>query len=152
MLYQKKRITRFWEHLRRRKQKAHVCIAITASHVLPDWMWGLLINIMILHWLEMIWLKAIMQVLIKRRKIAYNVGTVIPAVRSMSAKWRGWKRSESTLENDSGIPGRKRTELTVCSVLLRRGVCCRFRNDFPGLPRYSFHYFLHYRLHCPIIG
>ena len=32
MLHPKKRITRFWEHLRRRKQKAHVCIAITASH------------------------------------------------------------------------------------------------------------------------
>lgn len=103
MLYQKKRITRFWEHLRRRKQKAHVCIAITASHVLPDWMWGLLINIMIWHLPEMIWLNTIMQVLIKRRKTVYNVDTVIPVVRSMLAKWRGWKRSESILENDSSF-------------------------------------------------
>ena len=92
-----------WEHLRRRKQKAHVCIAITASHVLPDWMWGLLINIMIWHLPEMIWLNTIMQVLIKRRKTVYNVDTVIPVVRSMLAKWRGWKRSESILENDSAF-------------------------------------------------
>ncbi len=39
----------------------------------------------------------------KRRKTVYNVDTVIPVVRSMLAKWRGWKRSESILENDSAF-------------------------------------------------
>ena len=145
MLYQKEKDYSILEHASR-KQKAHVCIAITASHVLPDWMWGLLINIMILHWLEMIWLKAIMQVLIKKsEKIAYNASpfhvSQVEDGKDQRVFWRMIRHSTP-----------KGTELTVCSVPLRRGACCRFRNDSHGPSRYSFCYFLHYRLHCPIIG
>ena len=62
----------------------------------------------------------------KKAKDVYNVDTVIPVVRSMLAKWRGWKRSESILENDSAFHSPKGRNLLCVPSL-----CARCLLPFP---------------------